>query len=140
MCKEIEANTRATQYCDTFTVEYSHSFITYLKIGANIKYSISCFIQHRFQLSLNKTIAHNQGFLISFFDECLWNSCFIFCTLQNEDGTAMRFFLFCGGKAKQIDFFQEADMLQLFRQSLIDFAKTPASCSAICQELCKSIL
>lgn len=33
----------------------------------------------------------------------------------------------------EIEVFQEAEILELFRQSLIDFAKTSASCSAICQ-------
>jgi hypothetical protein len=39
----------------------------------------------------------------------------------------------CDGEAKQIEVFQEEEMLELFRQHFIDFAKTPASCSAICQ-------
>eukprot|EP01033_Poteriospumella_lacustris_P010239 gene10239-7282_t len=39
----------------------------------------------------------------------------------------------CDGEAKQIEIFQEADIIQLFKDASIDFAKTPASCSAICQ-------
>jgi len=39
----------------------------------------------------------------------------------------------CDGEAKQIEVFQEPDILELLRANLIDLAKTPASCSAICQ-------
>jgi hypothetical protein len=45
----------------------------------------------------------------------------------------MRFFMSCDGEAKQIEVFQEQEILDLFKEALIDFAKTPASCSAICQ-------
>jgi hypothetical protein len=37
----------------------------------------------------------------------------------------MRFFLSCDGEAKQIEVFQEPELLQLFKETLIDFAKTP---------------
>lgn len=45
----------------------------------------------------------------------------------------MRFFLSCDGEAKQIETFQDDDIAALFQTALVDFAKTPASCSAICQ-------
>jgi hypothetical protein len=45
----------------------------------------------------------------------------------------MRVFLTCDGEHKQIEVFQDADLLQAFEDALIDFGKTPASCSAICQ-------
>jgi len=45
----------------------------------------------------------------------------------------MRAFITCDGEAKQIEVFQEEDVIQLFKDALIDFGKTPASCSAICQ-------
>ena len=45
----------------------------------------------------------------------------------------MRAFVTCDGEAKQIEVFQEEDMLPLLSTTLIDFGKTPASCSAICQ-------
>ena len=45
----------------------------------------------------------------------------------------MRAFVTCDGEAKQIEVFQMADMLQKFIVALVDFGKTPASCSAICQ-------
>ncbi len=45
----------------------------------------------------------------------------------------MRFFMSCDGEAKQIEVFQGQEILDLFKEALIDFAKTPASCSAICQ-------
>ena len=49
------------------------------------------------------------------------------------DGSPMRAFVRCDGEAKQIDIFQEEESLKLLSDHLIDFAKTPASCSAICQ-------
>jgi hypothetical protein len=52
---------------------------------------------------------------------------------KNEDGSPMRAFVTCDGEAKQIEVFQEPAMIQLFRDSLIDFGKTPASCSGIAQ-------
>lgn len=45
----------------------------------------------------------------------------------------MRFFMSCDGEAKQIEAFQTQEILDLFKKALIDFAKTLASCSAICQ-------
>jgi len=51
----------------------------------------------------------------------------------NEDGSPMRAFVTCDGEEAQIKVFQETAMLKLFKDALIDFGKTPASCSAICQ-------
>ena len=45
----------------------------------------------------------------------------------------MRAFVTCDGEQKQIAVFQEEDLITLFKDALIDFGKTPASCSAICQ-------
>lgn len=45
----------------------------------------------------------------------------------------MQFFLSCDGEQKQIEAFQDSSILNLFSDSGIAFAKTPASCSAICQ-------
>jgi len=45
----------------------------------------------------------------------------------------MRAFVTCDGVEAQMKIFREETMLSLFRDSLIDFGKTPASCSAICQ-------
>ena len=39
----------------------------------------------------------------------------------------------CDGEESQIRVFQEVEIRQLFNQNLIDFGKTPASCSAITQ-------
>lgn len=50
-----------------------------------------------------------------------------------QDGSRMRAFVTCAGEAKQIEMFQEDDILKLFEETLIDLGKTPASCSAICQ-------
>jgi hypothetical protein len=52
---------------------------------------------------------------------------------KNEDGTPMRAFVTCDGEAKQIEVFQEPEMVQFFKLNLIDFGKTPASCSGISQ-------
>jgi len=52
---------------------------------------------------------------------------------KNLDGSPMRAFVTCDGEEAQIRVFQEAEMLILFLAALIDFGKTPASCSAICQ-------
>lgn len=49
------------------------------------------------------------------------------------DGSWMRAFITCDGEAKQIEVFQEDDILTLFNDNNIDLGKTPASCSAICQ-------
>ena len=45
----------------------------------------------------------------------------------------MRAFITCDGEAKQIEVFQEQDIIDLLKENLIDLGKTPASCSAICQ-------
>jgi hypothetical protein len=45
----------------------------------------------------------------------------------------MRAFVTCDGEEAQIKVFQETAMRKLFKDVLIDFGKTPASCSAICQ-------
>ena len=45
----------------------------------------------------------------------------------------MRAFISCDGEQKQIEVFQEDDVLAAFKDTLIDFGKIPASCSAICQ-------
>jgi len=55
------------------------------------------------------------------------------CDSKNPDGSDMRAFVTCDGEEAQIRVFQEDCMLALFRDALIDFGKTPASCSAICQ-------
>lgn len=47
--------------------------------------------------------------------------------------TPMRFFMTCDGEAKQIEVFQQPEIIQLFEENHIDLAKTPASCSGICQ-------
>jgi hypothetical protein len=39
----------------------------------------------------------------------------------------------CDGEAKQIEVFQEEDVLGWFSLAMVDFGKTPASCSGICQ-------
>jgi hypothetical protein len=52
---------------------------------------------------------------------------------QNPDGTPMRAFVVCDGEPSQITVFQEDFILQLMAESLIDFGKSPASCSAITQ-------
>lgn len=52
---------------------------------------------------------------------------------KNDDGTDMRAFVMCDGEESQIRVFQELAIRQLFRDNLIDFGKTPASCSAILQ-------
>jgi hypothetical protein len=57
----------------------------------------------------------------------------IICENKNPDGTDMRAFVTCDGEEAQIKVFQEEGMLSLFKEALIDFGKTPASCSAICQ-------
>jgi hypothetical protein len=45
----------------------------------------------------------------------------------------MRAFLTCDGEPCQIEVFQEEEMITAFRTALVDFGKSPASCSAICQ-------
>ena len=55
------------------------------------------------------------------------------CQSLNPDGSDMRAFVTCDGEEAQIKVFQEESMLSLFKDALIDFGKTPASCSAICQ-------
>jgi hypothetical protein len=52
---------------------------------------------------------------------------------KNRDGTPMRAFVVCDGEPSQIQVFQEASVLDLMRDHLIDFGKSPASCSAITQ-------
>jgi hypothetical protein len=52
---------------------------------------------------------------------------------KNADDSQMRAFVTCDGEEAQIRVFQEERMLQKFSTALIDFGKTPASCSAICQ-------
>jgi hypothetical protein len=52
---------------------------------------------------------------------------------KNEDGSPMRAFVTCDGEAQQIAVFQMVTMLALFVAALIDFGKSPASCSAIAQ-------
>ena len=51
----------------------------------------------------------------------------------NEDGSPMRAFVMCDGEESQIRVFQEEEIRELFRENMIDFGKTPASCSAILQ-------
>ena len=45
----------------------------------------------------------------------------------------MRAFVTCDGEPVQIEVWQEAELLEAFKEALIDFEKTPASCSGICQ-------
>lgn len=45
----------------------------------------------------------------------------------------MRAFVTCDGEPGQIEVFQEPELLEAFKAALIDFGKTPASCSGICQ-------
>ena len=52
---------------------------------------------------------------------------------MQTDDSPMRAFVTCEGELAQIRVFQEERMLQKFSEALIDFGKTPASCSAICQ-------
>jgi hypothetical protein len=52
---------------------------------------------------------------------------------KDADGAPMRAFLTCDGEPVQIEVFQEPEMIEAFKTALIDFGKTPASCSAICQ-------
>jgi hypothetical protein len=52
---------------------------------------------------------------------------------QNPDETPMRAFVVCDGEPSQLQVFQEGFILQLMAESLIDFGKSPASCSAITQ-------
>jgi hypothetical protein len=52
---------------------------------------------------------------------------------QKPDGTLMRAFVVCDGEPSQIQVFQEGFILQLMAEALIDFGKSPASCSAITQ-------
>jgi transposase len=52
---------------------------------------------------------------------------------KNPDGTPMRAFVVCDGEPSQIQVFQEGFILQLMAESLIDFGKSPASCSGITQ-------
>lgn len=54
-------------------------------------------------------------------------------TARYSDGSPMRAFVTCDGEAKQIEVFQEEDMIEVFKDAMIDFGKTPASCSAIAQ-------
>jgi len=42
----------------------------------------------------------------------------------------MRAFVTCDGEARQIEIFQEQQILDLMASNLIDLGKTPASCSA----------
>ena len=60
-------------------------------------------------------------------------SCSAISQSSSPDGRDMRAFVTCDGVEAQMKIFQEETMLSLFRDSLIDFGKTPASCSAICQ-------
>lgn len=53
--------------------------------------------------------------------------------MKNEDGTPMRGFLTCDGKPYQNEVFQEPEMIDAFKTAILDFTKSPASCSAICQ-------
>ena len=45
----------------------------------------------------------------------------------------MRAFVTCDGEAKQIEVFQETEMIDLINATLVDLGKTPASCSAVYQ-------
>ena len=45
----------------------------------------------------------------------------------------MRAFVTCDGEPVQIEVWQEAELLEAFKEALIDFGKTSASCSGICQ-------
>ena len=49
------------------------------------------------------------------------------------DGAPMRAFVVCDGEPSQIQVFQEPFILELMRESLIDFGKSPASRSGITQ-------
>lgn len=49
------------------------------------------------------------------------------------DGSPMRAFLTCDGEAKQIEVFQEMEVISAMSTAVVDLGKTPASCSAICQ-------
>jgi hypothetical protein len=53
--------------------------------------------------------------------------------LISDDETPTHAFVSCDGEAKQIEVFQEDDMLQSLDEHDIILVKTPASCSAICQ-------
>ena len=52
---------------------------------------------------------------------------------QNIDKTPMRAFVVCDGEPSQIQVFQEHRILEIMAEALIDFGKSPASCSAITQ-------
>lgn len=45
----------------------------------------------------------------------------------------MRAFVSCDGEAKQIEIFQEPEIISALEAALIDLGKTPASSSAVCQ-------
>jgi hypothetical protein len=60
----------------------------------------------------------------------LWD---IWFSPRNPDGTPMRAFVVCDGEPSQIQVFQEGFILQFMAESLIDFGKSPASCSGITQ-------
>lgn len=51
----------------------------------------------------------------------------------NEDGSPMRAFVMCDGEESQIRVFQEEEIRELLTENMVDFGKTPASCSAILQ-------
>ena len=51
----------------------------------------------------------------------------------NSDDTPMCAFVVCEGDPSQIQVFQEPFIIELMKESLIDFGKSPASCSAITQ-------
>ncbi len=53
--------------------------------------------------------------------------------LRNPDGTPMRAFVPCDGEALQLKKFMTTTMLELFGVTLIDYGKTPASCSGTTQ-------
>ena len=52
---------------------------------------------------------------------------------KNRDLTPMRAFVICDGEPSQIQVFQERFVLDAMKETLIDFGKSPASCSAITQ-------
>lgn len=53
--------------------------------------------------------------------------------LDEGEHTPTHAFVSCDGEAKQIEVFQERDMLDLLDAHNVLLVKTPASCSAICQ-------
>lgn len=70
--------------------------------------------------------AHN--IVASFVDACRTSH-----ECKNVDGSPMRAFVVCDGEPSQIQVFQEGFFLDCMRENLIDFGKSPASCSAITQ-------